>query len=67
MENIKLKKNKIGRPKYQPNIEQLKKLYAEIKKGSITNEKACQKANCHKTKWFELKKKYDNLEVLDND
>ncbi len=32
MENIKLKKNKIGRPKYQPNIEQLKKLYAEIKK-----------------------------------
>ncbi len=32
MENIKLKKNKIGRPKYQPNIEQLKKLYAEIRK-----------------------------------
>ena len=32
MENIKLKKNKVGRPRYQPNIGKLRKLYAEIRK-----------------------------------
>mgnify|MGYP005770856579 CR=1 FL=1 len=28
----KLKNKKIGRPEYKPNIKQLKKLYAEIRK-----------------------------------
>lgn len=67
MENIKLKKNKVGRPEYQPNIKQLQKLYAEIKNGTITNEEAWQKANCHKTKWYMLKQKYDNMQVSNND
>lgn len=54
----KLKNKKVGRPKYQPNIKELQRLYAEIRKGTMTNEQAWILAKCKKTKWFELKRKY---------
>ena len=66
MENKKLKKSKrgVGRPKYEPNIEQLQELYSEIRKGNITNEiRMADEFGIHKTKWFELKKKYEKMEV----
>ncbi len=63
----KLKNKKIGRPEYKPNIKQLKKLYDEIRKGNITNEQAWNKAKCHKTLWYKLKRRYNNLEVSNND
>lgn len=63
----KLKNSKIGRPKYQPNIKQLQKLYRQVANKTITNEEAWILAHCKKTKWYQLKKKYENLEVADND
>lgn len=35
----KLKNKKVGRPKYQPNIEQLKQLFKQVADKTITNEK----------------------------
>lgn len=35
--NLKIKKSK-GRPKYKPNIKQLKELYRQVKDKKITNE-----------------------------
>lgn len=43
MENKNIKKSK-GRPKYQPNIEQLQKLYSQIVNKKITNEEGWKKA-----------------------
>ena len=34
----KLKNKKAGRPKYQPNIEQLKQLFKQVSEKTITNE-----------------------------
>lgn len=34
----KLKNKKAGRPKYLPNIKQLKELYQQVKEKTITNE-----------------------------
>ena len=34
----KLKNKKVGRPKYQPNIEQLQELYKQVADKKITNE-----------------------------
>lgn len=63
MENKNIKKSK-GRPQYTPNIEQLKKLYKQVADKTITNEEAWRQAGIHKTKWYELKRKYnDNLEA----
>ena len=63
MENKNIKKSK-GRPQYTPNIEQLKKLYKQVADKTITNEEARRQAGIHKTKWYELKRKYnDNLEA----
>lgn len=62
MENKKIKKSK-GRPKYQPNIKQLKCLFKQVADKTITNEEAWRQAGIHKTKWYELKKLYSNLEA----
>lgn len=59
----KLKNKKVGRPKYQPNIEQLQDLFKQVADKTITNEEGWLLAKCKKTKWFELKKKYEKLEV----
>lgn len=60
----KLKNKKIGRPKYEPNIEQLQELYSEIRKGNITNEmRLADKLGIHKTLWYQLKRKYEKMEV----
>jgi hypothetical protein len=40
----KLKNKKVGRPKYQPNIEQLKQLFEKVANKTITNEE--RMANC---------------------
>ena len=40
----KLKNKKVGRPKYQPNIEQLKQLFKQVSEKTITNEE--RMANC---------------------
>lgn len=63
MENKKLKNKKIGRPKYQPNIEKLQELFKQVAEKTITNEQGWILAKCKKTKWFELKKIYEKLEV----
>ena len=66
MENIKIKKSNkgVGRPKYQPNIEQLQELYKKVRNKEITNEiRLADWHGIHKTLWFELKKKYETLEV----
>lgn len=63
MENKKLKKSKIGRPKYQPQIEQLQELYRQVAEKTITNEQGWILAKCKKTKWYQLKKKYEKMEV----
>lgn len=63
MENKNIKIKKIGRPKYQPNIEQLQELFKQVMEKTITNEQGWILAKCKKTKWFELKKKYEKLEV----
>ena len=34
----KLKNKQVGRPKYQPNIEQLQELYKQVADKKITNE-----------------------------
>ena len=62
MKNKNIKKSK-GRPQYTPNIEQLKKLYKQVADKRITNEEAWLQAGIHKTKWYELKRKYNKLEV----
>lgn len=54
----KLKNKKVGRPKYQPNIKQLKELYRKVEEKTITNEQGWRLAKCGKTKWYELKKLY---------
>lgn len=59
MENIKTNKRSKGRPQYIPDFEQLKKLYKQVKDKTITNEEAWNLAKCHKTKWYELKKKFE--------
>lgn len=61
MEKLKIKK--IGRPKYQPNIEQLQELFKQVAEKTITNEEGWILAKCKKTKWFELKRKYNKIEV----
>ena len=35
----KLKNKKVGRPKYEPNIKQLKQLFEQVLEKTITNEK----------------------------
>ncbi len=62
MENKNIKKSK-GRPKYQPNIGQLKDLFKQVTDKTITNEEAWRIAHCGKTKWYQLKKLYNNMEV----
>lgn len=59
MENIKINKRSKGRPQYIPNIEQLKVLIKQVTDKTITNEEAWKLAKCHKTKWYELKKKFE--------
>ncbi len=34
----KLKNKKVGRPKYEPNIKQLKQLFEQVLEKTITNE-----------------------------
>lgn len=34
----KLKNKKVGRPKYEPNIKQLKQLFEQVSEKTITNE-----------------------------
>ena len=66
MENKKLKKSKrgVGRTKYETDIKQLQELYSEIRKGNITNEiRMADKFGIHKTKWYQLKKKYEKMEA----
>lgn len=59
MENKKLKKSKIGRPKYQLNKKLLKSLFKQVADKTITNEQGWKIAGCKKTKWFELKKQLE--------
>lgn len=37
MKNKNLKNRKVGRPPYNPNIEQLKELYTKIANNELTN------------------------------
>lgn len=63
MKSKNLKNKKVGRPKYQPNIEQLQNLFKQVAEKTITNEQGWILAKCKKTKWFELKRKYNKIEV----
>lgn len=63
MKNLKINKKSKGRPKYKPNIKQLKELYSQVADKTITNEEAWRQAGIHKTLWYKLKKEYNNLEV----
>lgn len=58
MENLKIKKNKIGRPKYKADEKLLKDLYIQIANNEISNEERLENSTVvGKTKWYELKKK----------
>lgn len=59
----KLKKKSKGRPQYVPDAKQLRQLFIKVKNKEITNQQAWTLAGCKHSKWFELKKKYENLEV----
>lgn len=63
MKSKNLKNKKVGRPKYQPNIEQLQNLFKQVAEKTIKNEQGWILAKCKKTKWFELKRKYNKIEV----
>ena len=54
----KLKNKKVGRPKYIPKVSQLRELYKKIESKEITNEQGWRIAKCGKTKWYQLKRKY---------
>lgn len=61
----KLRSKKVGRPKYQPNPIQLKELYKQVADKKITNEERLEIGTVvGKTKWFEMKKIY--MQVEDN-
>ena len=62
MENINTKRLK-GRPQYCPDSGQLKDLFSQVAKKTMTNEEAWKSAKCHKTKWYELKKIYTTQEI----
>ena len=62
MENKNIKKSK-GRPKFEPNVKQLKDLYKQVADKTITNEQGWRIAHCGKTKWYELKRLYNEQEV----
>lgn len=62
MGNKNIKKSK-GRPKFEPNVKQLKDLYKQVADKTISNEEGWKIAHCGKTKWYELKKLYSNLEA----
>ena len=64
MENLKNKT--VGRPKYQPQMEKLQELYRKGAEKTITNEQGWHIARCGKTKWYQLKKKYEKMEVKSN-
>ena len=59
MKNLKNKNNKMGRPCYIEDITLLKQLFKKVNNGELTNEKAWKLAKCGKTKWYQLKKKYN--------
>lgn len=40
----KLRNKKVGRPKYQPDIKQLKQLFKQVSDKLITNEEAWRSA-----------------------
>lgn len=60
--NLKIKRSK-GRPAYVPDLHQLQKLYSQVADKRITNEQGWRIAHCGKTKWYELKRKYNKLEA----
>lgn len=53
----KLKNKKVGRPKYQPEVSQLKELYKKIESKEITNEQGWQIAKCRQNKVVSIKAK----------
>lgn len=58
MENKNIKKSK-GRPKFEPNVKELKNLFLQVAAKTITNEERLEYSTvAKKTKWFELKKLY---------
>lgn len=62
----KLKKKSKGRPKYVPDTRILRQLYIKVRNKELTNAEAWEIAGCKHSLWFELKKKYENLEVNKN-
>ena len=64
-QNLKIKeKNKRGRRKYQPNMEQLQELYKQVADKTMTNEEAWRQIHCGKTKWYELKRQYNHTKEV---
>ena len=57
MENLKIKKNKIGRLKYIPNLKQLKELYKKIESKEITNEERLANSRLWQNKMVWIKEK----------
>ncbi len=53
----KLKNKKAGRPKYQPNIEQLKQLFKQVADKTITNEERLEVSKMRKNKVVRNEKK----------
>ena len=51
----KLKNKKAGRPKYQPNIEQLQQLFKQVEDKTITNEEAWNLARLSKDQMVQNK------------
>lgn len=46
----KLKNKKVGRPKYEPNIKQLKHLFKQVTDKTITNEERLEVSKMWKNK-----------------
>ena len=62
----KLKNKKVGRPKYQPNIEQLKQLFKQVSEKTITNEEAWRSAKCRQDQmvWTKAKISVNTMKKL---
>lgn len=61
MENLKIKKNKVGRPPYRPNKRLFIETLKRVEKNEISNVQAMKLLNCKKTLYYFYKKKFGGV------
>lgn len=58
MENLKIKKNKVGRPPYIPNKQLFIEILKRVETGEISNVEAMKLLNCKKTLYYFYKREF---------